>query len=337
MTKDESRTFLGVAERRPHLRAIDLPSKIARTVSGRADQADAAFSEVWIRQGWLALRSHQQLWALPLPISGEARLLATTYDAVPHQDGRRTWIQHPAGDRWTAVDLDGGASVSSIPRQADERLEATYHDTVLVRDGAGLALRLRHRQGADLVCGEGTVVCQAGPLAVVRSELGAALDVLDVRDGRRRRIERRGFGCWGQFASTSPNGSLVAIGWELRAAPIPRPLDIPFGAWLRHPDNQRSEDHRNVMTIIDLANLALSVIAEPLDNFATRPAWASAGGGFAFCIPFEARIAWVDLATGRLTRIGTTATDFVPMIDATDLVGAGINQSYCQRINDSGH
>lgn len=295
-----------------------------RTVNGRANRGDAAFSDIWIRQGWLALRSHSQLWALPLPISGEARLLATTWDTVPHVDGRRIWIQDPGGDRWTAVDLDGGASESSIPRQADERLEAMYEDMVLVRDGHGEALRLRPRHGANLPCGQGNVVCQAGALAIVRSELGAALDVLDLRDGRRRRIERQGSGCWGLFASTSPDGSLVAIGCQLRAAPKPRPPDIPFIEWLDHPDNQRSQDFRNVMTIIDLATLAVSVIAEPFDNFATRPAWASVGGGFAFCIPFESVLACVDVAGGQLTRIGSAATDFVPKIDATDLLGAGI-------------
>ncbi|MBS2027495.1 MAG: hypothetical protein JST54_06265 [Deltaproteobacteria bacterium] len=52
-------------------------------------------------------------------------------------------------------------------------------------------------------------------------QLGAVLDVLDLRTGKRNRIERNGFGCWGSFASTSPDGSLVAIGCALHDAPRP--------------------------------------------------------------------------------------------------------------------
>lgn len=40
------------------------------------------------------------------------------------------------------------------------------------------------------------------------------------------------------------------------------------------------------MTIIDLASPPVSMIAEPFDNFATRPAWASGGDGLAFSTPF---------------------------------------------------
>lgn len=323
MSDGEARVFLGMRERPPHLAARVLPARAVH-VPARADEADAAFSDMWIRRGWLALRSHQQLWALPVPLAGNARLLAETWDTLPHEDERRMWIQHPDGSSWTTIDGDGSCGEMSIPRRRHERLEALYAGNALVRDGHGQALRLRPSSGDDLGCGDGIAVCQAGPLAVIRSELGAVLDLLDLRDGERRRVHRPGLGCWGQFASVSPDGSLIAIGGELREAPIRCPPGMPITEWLRHPAAQRSRDDRNVMAIITLPDGEATIIGEPFTNFATRPVWTSTGEAFAFSIAFEHQLAWADPVTATFTRLGASTDSFVPLTDATALLGEGI-------------
>ncbi len=52
---------------------------------------------------------------------------------------------------------------------------------------------------------------------------------------------------------------------------------------------------------------------------------ASTGDAFTFCIPFKEQLAWADTSTGTLTRIGPGAGNFVPLTDATALLGKGIS------------
>jgi hypothetical protein len=325
--RGRARVFLGVRERPPHLAARILPQDRARHVPARADQADAAFSHLWIREDWLALRSHQQLWALPIPLADKARLLAQTWDTLPREDGRKMWVQHPDGSSWITIDGNGSRDERLIPRRTHERLEAIYGGNALVRDGHGQALRLRCGCGDDLGCGAGHAVCQAGPLAVIRSELGAGLDLLDLRDGQRRRIQRPGLGCWGHFASVSPDGTLIAISGELRAAPASCPAGMPMTEWRRHPAAQRSRDDRNVMAIISLPAADATIIGKPFRNFATAPAWTSTGDALTFSIPFECQLAWADLSRTTLTRLGASTDSFVPLTDATALLGEGIHDT----------
>jgi len=319
-----ARVFLGMCERPPHLAARVLPAGGAVHVPARADEADAAFGHLWIRRDWLALGSHQQLRAVPVPLAGHAHLLARTWDTLPHEDGRGMWIQQPDGSHWITIDGDGSRGEGSIPRRRHERLEALHAGNALVRDGHGQTLRLRRRSGDDLECGDGIAVCQAGPLAVIRSEPGAVRDLLDLRDGQRRRVHRPGIGCWGQFASPSPDGSLIAIGGELRAAPVRRPAGMPVTEWLRHPAAQRARDDRNVMAIITLPDGEAAIIGGPFTNFATRPAWTSTGETFTFSIPFERQLAWADPATATLTRLGASTGTFVPLTDASALLGQAV-------------
>jgi hypothetical protein len=261
-------------------------------VPARADEADAAFGHLWIRRDWLALRSHQQLRAVPVPLAGHARLLARTWDTLPHEDGRGMWIQQPDGSHWITIDGDGSRGEGSIPRRRHERLEVLHAGNALVRDGHGQTLRLRRRSGDDLECGDGIAVCQAGPLAVIRSEPGAVRDLLDLRDGQRRRVRR--------------------------------PAGMPVTEWLRHPAAQRARDDRNVMAIITLPDGEAAIIGGPFTNFATRPAWTSTGETFTFSIPFERQLAWADPATATLTRLGASTGTSVPLTDASALLGQAV-------------
>jgi len=320
-------TFLGFAERRPHLQAIDLPGEPRlRHVKAKADDADAAFTRIWIREGWLAINSHQELWSLPIPMTGDAKLLSDDWDVLPADDGRTVWIQHPDGGSWVRVDGNGSISGPSLVRQPGERLEAVYGQAAIVRAGGAEALWLRRPGTSDLALGNGVALCQAGAVAFVSSQLGAALSAIDLKSGRRVEIPRVGFGCWGLFASASPDESIVAIGCDLASAPPPRPPGMPYQEWLGHPDNPRRTDYRNVMVLIDVHSMSTRVLNGVFDNFASAPAWSTSGEGFVFSIPFERNTcAWVDRRGEEIIRIRVPRRSPTPLCDATELVGRGID------------
>ena len=315
-------TFLAYSAKRPHLQAIELPSGVVRELRARADAADAAFSQIWKRTSWLALRSHQQLWSLSVPLSGKARLLFETWDTVPDADGRSIWTLHPSGDYWADCDQAGNLGSRRITRLQDERLEAVFGDIALVRDGSRGPLRLRRGGAPDVECGDSyMVVCQVGRYVAVTTELGATLDILDLATGTRRRVERVGFGRWGLFAAPSPNGSLIAIGCDLAPAPRPRPPNVPLDQWLGRMHDPR-HDTRNVMVFIGTNDWTSRIVTEPFENFASLPAWTQDGSAVAFAIPFENRIGWLNVTTPpEFDRIRSR---LVPLIDSTDLVGRGI-------------
>lgn len=315
-------TFLAYAAKRPHLHAIDLPSGAVREVGARADDSDAAFSHIWKRKGWLALRSHQQLWALGLPLSGKARHLLSTWDTIPDEGGHAVLVQHPSGDYWTTCDGWGRLGTRRIQRLKDERLEAVFGDVALVRDGTGPTLRLRRSGVRDVACGEAhVVVCQVGRHVAITTELGATLDILDVVTGSRRRVRREGFGRWGLFASPSPDGSLIAIGCDIAPAPTPRPPDVPLDDWLRGLHDRRHVDNRNVMVLVSTDDWAPRIVTEPFENFASLPAWSQNGEAVAFAIPFENRIGW--LAVRHPYRLDRIRSRLVPLVDITDIIGGG--------------
>jgi hypothetical protein len=208
-----------------------------------------------------------------------------------------------------------------MARFENERLEAVFGDVALVREGAALRLRMAGR--ADVEFGEAyAVVCQVGPHVVVTTELGATLDILDLVTGTRRRVERDGFGCWGLFASPSPDGSSIAIGCALAAAPKPRPPDVPLDEWLARLHDGRPLDDRNVMVFISAGDWTARIVTESFGNFAGLPAWTDDGAALTFAIPFENRVAWVAAEHPR--RLDRVRTRLDPLLDATELVGRGI-------------
>ena len=313
--------------RRPHLRAVDLPNEPKlRVVGGSANRADAAFTHIWLRGDWIAIVSHQQIWSWPIPLAGEATLLSENWDALPADDGNTVWIQHPSGDRWVRVNGSGSISGPLVVRQPGERLEAVDGQTALVRDGDAQTLRLRRPGQPDLAVGKGVAVCQAGGLAFVRSDLGATLSVIELGTGNRHDIHRSGFGCWGMLASASPDETSVAIGCKLGPAPRPRPPNISMAEWMGHPDNPRSTDDRNIMVLIAVPSLSLTLLDGVFKDFAGTPAWSTAGEGFAFTIPFERHtVGWVDRAANEVRRVREPNQSPVPICDATELIGRGID------------
>jgi hypothetical protein len=64
------------------------------------------------------------------------------------------------------------------------------------------------------------------------------------------------------------------------------------------------------------------IVTEPLENFASLPAWTQDGSAVTFAIPFENRIGWLSVTSPpEFDRIRSR---LVPLIDSTDLVGRGI-------------
>ncbi len=322
-----SRTFLGFAMRRPHLRAIDLPWEPRfRDVHGSANRADAAFTDIWLRDDWIAIKSHQQLWSLPIPLAGEATHLSSSWDFIPADDGHTVWVPHPHGDRWVRVDSKGLVSGRPVVRRGEERLEAVFGQTALVREGGNQTLRLRLPDGSDQSAGEGIAICQVGQFVFVRSDLGATLSALDLFGGKRTVIPRESFGCWGQFAEPSPDGTVVAMGCLMAPAPKPPPPEIAFADWIRHPDNPRSSDRRYVLVLIAVPSLTVRVLEGFVEGGISKPAWSATGEGFVFSIPFKRNFfAWVDAKTRATHRIKGPLQSPVPLCDATALLGRGID------------
>lgn len=322
-----SRTFLGFAMRRPHLRAIDLPGEPRfREVGGSANRADAAFSHIWLRDDWIAIQSHQQLWSLPIPLTGDATHLSSRWDFIPADDGHTVWVRHPRGDCWVCIDGKGFVSGRPLVRRGDEKLEAVFGQTALVREGGNQTLRLRLPDGSDRPAGEGIAIGQAGQFAFVRSDLGATLSALDLFTGQRTAIPRVSFGCWGQLAEPSPDGTVVAMGCQMAAAPKPRPPEIAFADWIRHPDNVRSSDRRCVVVLIAVPSLTVTVLEAFFDGGIGRPAWSATGEGFTFLIPFKRNLfAWVDAKSRAIHQVKGPLQSPVPLCDATALLGRGID------------
>lgn len=320
-----SRTFLGFAMKRPHLCAIDLPEEPRlRRVNGSANRAETAFDHIWIRRDWIAITAHQQLWSLPIPLSGEAVLLSSRWDALPADDGNTMWVPHPSGESWVRVDRNGSPAGIPLVRRQGERLEAVFAQTALVRDGENQELRLRRPDGKDHPVGRGVAMCQAGSFAFVRSELGATLTALDLLTGSVSVIPRVGFGTWGPFAETSPQGTMVAIVCKMASAPKPKPPGMSFADWIRHPDNQRSTDYRSVLVLLSAGSLELTVVYPIFDDLVGRPAWSANGDAVVFWIRGRNMFAWTDVTTGNVTRVRGPNQSPVPLCDATDLMGHGI-------------
>lgn len=320
-----SRTFLGFAMKRPHLCAIDLPQEPRlRRVTGSANRAETAFDHIWIRGNWIAITAHQELWSLPIPLSGEAVLLSSRWDALPADDGNTMWVPHPSGESWIRVDGNGSPSGIPLVRRQGERLEAVLGQTALVRDGENQELKLRRQDGNDYPVGQGFAMCQAGSLAFVQSDLGATLTALDLFTGSRSVIPRVGFGRWGPFAETSPDGTMIAIVCQMAPAPKPKPPAMSFADWIRHPDNQRSTDYRSVLALLSATSLELTVLEHIFDELVGRPAWSANGEAVVFWIRGRNMFAWVDVKTGKVTRVRGPNQSPVPLCDATDLIGQGI-------------
>lgn len=320
-----SRTFLAFAMKRPHLCAIDLPQEPRlRKVNASANQADTAFDHIWIRRDWIAITAHQQLWSLPVPLSGEAVLLSSRWDALPADDGNTMWVPHASDESWVRVDGNGSPSGIPLVRRQGERLEAVFGQTALVRDGQNQELRLRRPNGQDHPVGQGIAMCQAGSLAFVQSDLGATLTALDLLTGSRSVIPRVGFGRWGPFAETSPNGTMVAIVCQMASAPKPKPPDMSVADWIRHPDNQRSTDYRSVLVLLSTSSLDLTVVEPIFDELVGRPAWSANEDAVVFWIRGRNMFAWVDVTMGKVTRVRGPNQSPVPLCDATDLIGQGI-------------
>lgn len=322
-----SGTFLGFAMRRPHLRAIDLPWEPRfRDVHGSANRADAAFSHIWLRDDWIAIRSHQQLWSLPIPITGEATHLSSRWDSIPADDGHTVWVQHPRGDCWVRVDGKGQVTGLPLARREGERLEAVFGQTALVREGASQTLRLRLPDRSDRPAGEGIAICQVGQLAFVRSDLGATLSALDLVTGNRTIVSRESFGCWGQFAEPSPDGTVIAMGCMIAPAPKPKPPEIAFADWIRHPDNTHSSDRRHVVVLIAVPSLKVTTLDGFFEGGIGSPAWSATGEGFTFLIAFKRNLyAWGDCDTGMIREVKGPLQSPVPLCDATALLGRGID------------
>lgn len=123
-----------------------------------------------------------------------------------------------------------------------------------------------------------------------------------------------------------PDETSVAIGCKLEPAPRPRPPNIPFAEWMKHPDNPRSTDDRNIMVLIAVPSLSLTLLNGVFKNFAGAPAWSTTGEGFAFNIPFEKHtIGLVDRAGNAVQRVREPNQSPAPLCDATDLIGRGID------------
>jgi hypothetical protein len=103
---------------------------------------------------------------------------------------------------------------------------------------------------------------------------------------------------------------------------------MPFQDWLRHPDNSRSDDSRNILVLIEVASLSVHQLQGTFENFASTPAWSATGDGFAFSIPFENTLAWVDRSGTEVRRVRAPKRGrhvLTPLCDATVLIGSGID------------
>ncbi len=186
-------------------------------------------------------------------------------------------------------------------------------------------LRLRLPDGSDRPAGEGNAICQVGQFAFVRSDLGATLSAVDLFTGNRTVISRESFGCWGLFAEPSPDGTVVAMGCSMAPAPKPKPPEIEFADWIRHPDNPRSSDRRYVVVLIAVPSLSVTVLEGFFEGGISRPTWSATGEGFIFDITFKRNsFAWVDGKTRAIQRFKGPLQSPLPLCDATALLGRGI-------------
>lgn len=157
---------------RPHLQVIRLPEIDWEPCSVRVDKGEAALHPAIRRDGWIALKAHEEVWALPLPLGEEAHLVARSLVCVPGVDSQTVWIE----DR-SAAEVEGERTfvrLDASGRNAEERIRLPGRLAVAVRGGfvfqAEGGLQLRSSSGRDcvFVSGSNRVVASSPDMIAAR-------------------------------------------------------------------------------------------------------------------------------------------------------------------------
>ena len=310
-------TLLGYSDRRPLLRIIRLSDRSVEP-AGSALAKSIGFSRMFLRNGWIAVDCHQELWSIPLPMTAAGTLIARgMFDFAPSLDPANFWLAantRNSGAR-VLVEIDGrGRSVSSpIPVEAGTRLHAvTPMGFVTGSEDAGLRLLESDGTTSRSVPGlEGDwQVIGAHGSTVVAEHRGHELAIVDLEHEQVLTVDRPGDGPWGNGAEFSPDGQTVAI--EVRRDALSPSL--PFTEAIAGPASHR----RAWLVLIDVASGTPQVCEGEFESFAYVPVWSRDGQWIVFASPFEKRQIWlVERNEAMLRRVPFRRQPPMPMLDVT--------------------
>jgi len=137
-----------------------------------------------LRDGWVCINNNNQVWSMPLPMVNPARLVATSFRAVPAADSRHVWVcPVDTPGKAVCIDKDGAVvEIGSLPPGC--ALDAICGDSWFVRrldDGLTFVSDASGKVRRDL--GVGSVVTAACKTVVLKRHHDVPLFV--DRDGQR--------------------------------------------------------------------------------------------------------------------------------------------------------
>jgi hypothetical protein len=235
-----------------------------------------AVHQVWVRGGWLAVGTHEDLWSVPLSLDGPGRRLRSSFTMVPHADGSSMWVQrdhHEFGSgRYVAVDRSGDVT-DELVLDHDEHLRGVIVDGFVVElpDGSVTIQSGTSRQSTGL---DGFVV-------VARHHLIAAgesqVELYGLDSAERIIADLPGLSDLDlMMMSVSPNGRSVAL-----SARCP-------GSTGSSVNGQSELDRPSKLAIVDLVSGEVRVPQIVFDNFAMI-AWSADSTHVVFSTPFKPR------------------------------------------------
>ena len=310
-------TVLGYSDRRQRLRMIRVAERSVEVAPASLDKT-IGYASMTLRDGWIAVDCHQELWSVPLPITAPGHLVARgLFDFQPSLDPANFWLaassQSSRARVLVEVDRHGRALAEPIPVADRTRLEAvTPMGLVIHRQDEDLQL-LQRADGASsplsgLKGGWRVAGVHDSTLVVERRSLDLA--IVDLRDEKIVPVERPGAGAWGSSAVFSPDGMTVAIDVRPDPPPPPRPFTEPVGSG--------GELSRAWLVLVDVASGASKVCVGEFAVHAYRPVWSRDGRWIVFASPFERRQIWlVDRDEAVLRRVPFRRQPPMPMLDLT--------------------
>jgi hypothetical protein len=271
-----SARFLGYQQRRPWLWTVDLDTLACDPTATRLPGNDIAISSINIRRDWLAVHTHQVVWAIPRTLDAPGRRLRRSFRCVPRPDGETIWTDaadtEPLSGEFEAIDSSSRV-IERLSLGSEGDLLADLPSCLII-ERADRAIVV-DRDGDQQVVWPGpspTWFLGATPQYATFS-VGHEIWVHGLETGTTVKVSHPSIAKWGMQASTSPDGGLLAV------------------AGRRADDARRVDDYgfTSSMAVIDLSAGELRVAPDSLANFAWSPAWTSDGAAVVFGTPFERR------------------------------------------------
>lgn len=273
---------------------------------------DTAISRVFLRDGWLAVEGHHEVWSVPFPFGSQpAKRLAESFDCVPDlHDRRGVWVEEGESGHYVLVDGSDGAVHREVSFGPGTRLDSVTPAGFVVRRDCHLVLV--SDGAADRPLGQGSVVGAFRSTLIVDRPPGGGIVIHDLGSGDEIPVSDPGIGRWQRSPAFSPDGKRFVIGADRDA---PRPLPEGFD-WAAPYQAQPAQ-----LVCVDVQTGTATIVEGTFDNFAWEPVWTADGAWVVFGAPFEKRQLWVMSSVELVLRnVKFRRNPPMPLLDVTSLL-----------------